>query len=92
MTIKAFKPQRTCVVCRKRFDQDELLAITRLKDGSVLLNEGHKKAGRSVYLCKKDECSKKARGSKGKNPLKYWLKVEIPEGIWKELEAYFKNL
>jgi predicted RNA-binding protein YlxR (DUF448 family) len=91
MTTKTLKPQRTCAGCFKKFNQDELLAVTRLKNGEVLVNADHKKAGRSVYLCRKMECLKKARDRKGKNGLEYGLKVKIPQEIWKELEDRLKK-
>ncbi len=90
MTIKADKPQRTCVGCKKRYDQDELLAITRLKNGEVVVNDGHKKAGRSVYLCRKAECLRKARDRKGQNGLQFGLKVQIPDSVWENLEKLLK--
>jgi len=86
MTIKREKPQRTCVGCRKRFDQSDLLAITRLKDGSVIVNKDQNEKGRSVYICQNPVCLKKARGKKGKSALEYGLKVSIPENVWEALE------
>ena len=87
MTTKIAKPQRTCVGCFRKFDQDHLLAITRLKGGVVVLNFEHSAAGRSVYLCCKAACFKKARNRKGKNGLEYGLKLKIAPQIWTELEA-----
>ena len=87
MNIKIAKPQRTCVGCFRKFDQDQLLAVTRLKAGVVVLNLEHSAAGRSVYLCCKAACFKKAHSRKGKNGLEYGLKVKIAPQIWAELEA-----
>lgn len=86
MTTKTAKPQRTCVGCQKKRDQDELLAVTRLKDGSVVVNDPYRQIGRSAYVCRKAECLKKARGKKKKSALQYWLKVKIPDDIWAGLE------
>jgi len=66
------------------------VAVTRLKTGEVIVNEPYKQQGRSVYMCRKIECLKKIRDRKGGNALKYGLKVEIPEDIWKKLEAVIK--
>lgn len=90
MTTKTLRPQRTCVGCKKRYDQEELLAVTRLKNGEVVVNEGRKNAGRSVYLCRKAECLRKARGRKGQNGLQFGLKVQIPDSIWETLEKTLK--
>lgn len=86
MTTKSLKPQRTCVGCRQRRDQDQLLAITRHKDGTVTVNEPYRQIGRSAYICRKAECLKKARGNKKKSAVQYWLKVKVPDEIWAELE------
>lgn len=86
MTTKTTKPQRTCVGCRKRHDQDQLLAVTRLKDGTVVVNDPCRQIGRSAYICRKAECLKKARGNKKKSAMQYWLKVKIPDEIWTGLE------
>ena len=86
MTTNTLKPQRTCVGCFKKFNQGDLLAITRLKDGAVVVNEPYQKRGRSVYLCRQPQCLKKARGRKGQNGLQYGLKVKILDEIWAELE------
>ena len=85
MATKTVKPQRTCVGCRKRYDQDQLLAVTRQKNGEVVVNPGHKIAGRSSYICSKPECLRKAKGKKGSNPIQYWLKVKVPDEVWEKL-------
>ena len=91
MNTKTPKPQRTCTGCRKRFDQTDLLAVTKQKDGSVHVNPNHKLAGRSAYICKKPECFLKAKGKKGKHPMEYWLKTKIPENVWAELEKIISH-
>ena len=76
--------------CKKRFDQDQLLAVTRLKSGQVVINAARKEAGRSVYLCKKQSCLLKAVNRKGQNALQYGLKVQIPSELRAELEKILK--
>lgn len=80
--------QRTCVGCFKKFDQGDLVAVTRLKDGSVVVNLEQKLDGRSAYLCRKVECLKKARKGKRKNGLEFGLKVKVPPEIWSELATH----
>jgi predicted RNA-binding protein YlxR (DUF448 family) len=91
MNTKPIVPQRTCVSCKKRFNQAELLAVTRLKDGRVVVNENLTRKGRSVYVCKKAGCLGKIRGGKKQNGLLYGLKVKIPDGVWNQLEKFIKT-
>lgn len=90
MTMESLRPQRTCSGCKKRFDQNELLAVTRLKNGDVIVNPDRKKSGRSAYLCKKPECLRRVHNRKGKNGLEYGLKVKIPDSVWEELQKIIK--
>lgn len=90
MTTKPLKPQRTCVGCHHKRDQGELLAVTRLKNGSVVVNDPYRQIGRSAYVCRKAECLKKARGNKKKSAMQYWLKVKIPDEIWQNIEEIIK--
>ncbi len=85
MTIKPLSPQRTCAACRKKFQQKDLLAVTRLKNGEVIVNDPYQQLGRSVYLCRNAGCLKKAQTMKGKNPLQFGLKVSVPDTIWEDL-------
>lgn len=80
------QPIRTCVGCFQKFPQKELLAITRLKNGDLVVDKEQKAAGRSVYLCYKKACLNKARKRKGKNALEYGLKVPIANIIWETIE------
>jgi len=84
-------PQRTCVGCKKVFGQNELLAVTKLKNGQVVVNVGHKTAGRSVYLCYRESCLLKAKNRKGQNGLQYGLKSVINLNIWEELATLIKK-
>lgn len=90
MNMESTKPQRTCAGCKKKFDQNELLAVTRLKNGEVIVNPDHQKAGRSAYLCKNIVCLRRVRDRKGKNGLEYGLKVKIPDSVWEELQKIIK--
>ncbi len=78
-------PVRTCVGCFKKFPKAELLAITRAKSGNIAVHFGPDLAGRSVYLCKKEQCLAKAQHRKGLNALEHGLKVKIDEKVWKDL-------
>jgi predicted RNA-binding protein YlxR (DUF448 family) len=51
-------PERTCVGCRSRHMQDELIRLA-LVDGRVTV-AGQAPRGRSAYLCAREECLDKA--------------------------------
>lgn len=50
-----------------------------------MVNDPYGQLGRSVYLCRNAGCLKKAQMMKGKNPLQFGLKVEVPGAIWEDL-------
>jgi predicted RNA-binding protein YlxR (DUF448 family) len=68
-----------------------MLAVTRMKDGKVLLNAGQTLSGRSAYLCKTEKCLNRAKNRKGKNGLEFVLKAKIPDQIWADLEKIIKK-
>ncbi len=49
-------PVRSCVVCRQRFPQAELLRLTRDEAGTVQLDPKRSAAGRGFYICAKPTC------------------------------------
>lgn len=87
MAVKRRFPERTCVGCFKKFPQKDLLALTRLTSGNVIINKNNEMNGRSVYLCRNNLCLKKAIHRKGQNAIQYGLKSKIPEEIFRELEV-----
>ncbi|MEM9951194.1 MAG: YlxR family protein [Chloroflexota bacterium] len=52
-------PQRTCVVCRQKFDKRQLVRLVRTSDG-VLVDPTGKQDGRGAYLCDSADCRQKA--------------------------------
>lgn len=57
-------PTRTCVGCRTRRPQPELLRLTRRSDGAVV-RSGRRVRGRSAYLCPVEECLDRAIKRRG---------------------------
>lgn len=66
------------------------MAITRIKDGMLTVNEPRTLSGRSVYLCKKPACLKACRNRKGQNGVQYGLKVHPTDEFWGKLEQLIK--
>jgi len=49
-------PVRTCIGCRERFAQDELVRLN-LRDGKVVIvAKPGASVGRSIYLCPREKC------------------------------------
>jgi predicted RNA-binding protein YlxR (DUF448 family) len=84
-------PERTCCGCFQKKPKADMIAVTRLKDDSVVLNKDFKLSGRSAYLCDSLKCLGKVRDRKGKSGLEYALKVKIPQKIWAELGKVIKK-
>lgn len=52
-------PQRTCVVCRQKFDKRRLTRLVRTEEG-VFLDTSGKRDGRGAYLCDNTDCRNRA--------------------------------
>jgi len=52
-------PQRTCVVCRQKYDKRQLVRLIVTKDGLSIDLTG-RKDGRGAYLCMRAVCWDKA--------------------------------
>lgn len=83
------KDARVCVSCRQEKDKSELIRITKnfITNEAEINNDNHCH-GRSVYICKNQECITKALK---KQKLEYGLKVKITENIKKELDTVLKS-
>ena len=53
------KPERTCIVCRNKFDKRDLTRIVKNKDGEIFLDPTGKANGRGAYICSNPECINK---------------------------------
>jgi predicted RNA-binding protein YlxR (DUF448 family) len=67
-------PQRTCVACRRVNAKRGLVRIVRTPEGSVVVDETGKRAGRGAYLCRVRDCWELALQKKA---LEYALKTAI---------------
>ena len=82
-------PFRQCVGCGEMKSKKELLRVLKTPEGPIVLDVTGKKNGRGAYLCKSEECMKKARKNKG---LERSLKISIPDTVYEELEKEFSEL
>jgi predicted RNA-binding protein YlxR (DUF448 family) len=58
-------PTRTCVGCRRKRLQQELLRIAKEPDGSLTVGAGVRAPGRGAYVCFDPECVRRALASGG---------------------------
>lgn len=71
--------KRQCHSCRVIKDRNDLIKIT-LSGGKIFVNPDSKTTGRSVYVCKYENCIKKLIKSKGiKKGLKFNGDILIQE-------------
>lgn len=54
--VKKKKPERSCIVCRNKFDKRDLLRIVKNKDGEIFYDQTGKANGRGAYVCRNEKC------------------------------------
>jgi predicted RNA-binding protein YlxR (DUF448 family) len=75
-------PIRTCAGCRQERPKREMVRVVRTPEGSVVVDQTGKGAGRGAYLCPSFDCWDRAlRGS-----LAHTLKAEISASDRAQLE------
>ena len=76
-------PERMCIVCRKMYPKHELIKFV-LEENAVIIDGNQKKFGRGAYICKNEECIKKA---KKKHALSAKFKRAVPDEIYDEMRG-----
>ncbi len=79
---------RQCVFCREYKQKEELIRITKTSDGTIKINNNNSAVGRSVYICKKEECIQNALKKK---KIEHFLNSNLSESIKEELSTVLKN-
>ncbi len=82
-------PLRQCIGCGEMKGKKEMMRILRTPEGRICLDVTGKKNGRGAYLCKQEECLKKARKNKG---LERAFQMSIPDEVYCLLEEEFESL
>ena len=57
-------PERTCIGCRERKPQSELIRMTKDISGTIVTDETGHGNGRGAYICKSESCLEKALKTK----------------------------
>jgi predicted RNA-binding protein YlxR (DUF448 family) len=101
---EAREPRRTCVGCRTKLGQSELLRFRRRRDGEVVPAFGRREAaGRGAWLCPQTSCFVAAErqrsfarsfatthGEAGRKPVMLETRFE-PRRAWTESEARLRS-
>lgn len=81
-------PMRQCIGCGCMKSKKEMMRVLKDTEGNILLDVTGKKNGRGAYLCKTEECLKKARKNKG---LERSFKMSIQTEVYDRLEKEFDD-
>lgn len=82
-------PLRQCVGCNEMKSKKEMLRVLKTAENEVILDAAGKLNGRGAYLCKNEECLKKAIKHKG---IERSLKMNIDKTVYEKLEKEFLNV
>ena len=77
-------PMRQCVGCREMIPKRELVRIVRSPEGEVSIDLTGRKPGRGAYVCRSEDCLKKAIKSKA---LSRAFETDIPDSVFDELKT-----
>ena len=72
-------PMRQCTGCREMKPKRELIRVVKSPENDISLDFKGKAQGRGAYVCKNQECLKKAIKSKS---LERSLEIPIPDEIY----------
>lgn len=81
------KKERTCIACRTKHNQDEMLRIAKNAD-IVMIDVLNKLNGRGAYICKNSDC---IQTTIKKKLLNRAFKTNLDSKIYDELGEYEKN-
>ena len=80
---------RICISCRKTFDRNHLIKITKDHNQGILFQKG---MGRSAYICKAKKCYSDSKIKKKlQKALKILLEPEFIDIFEKEITSYNDN-
>ena len=80
---------RQCTGCGEMKSKKEMLRVLKTVEGPIVLDVTGKKNGRGAYLCRKQDCLKKAIKGKG---LERSFKMSIPTEVYDSLLEEFANI
>ena len=78
------QPQRTCMGCNSKKDQNELIRISKNKNNEININENQKLDGRGAYLCSNIKCLEKINKTKR---IERIFGIQISDEIYEKLRG-----
>lgn len=78
------QPQRTCMGCNSKKDQNELIRISKNKNNEININENQKLDGRGAYLCSNIKCLEKVIKTKR---IERIFGIQISDEIYEKLRG-----
>ena len=76
-----------CVGCREMKEKRELIRIVRTPEGNTLLDPTGKRSGRGAYICRNEECLKRAiRQKQLEKQLEIAMTNEVTDMLSAEME------
>jgi predicted RNA-binding protein YlxR (DUF448 family) len=78
------KPIRTCIVTRQPFEKEFLIRVTKLKNGTIEIDQTGRGQGRGAYISKDVKVIEIAQK---KGQLSRALEAKIPDDIFESLKA-----
>ncbi len=86
-------PLRTCIACGEKDEKSKFVMVSRppksSPKNSLEVSEGkNKSGGRSAYICKNEECLKRARKARR---LERSFKGKVSSEIYEEMERIIAN-
>ena len=75
-------PMRQCLGCREMKPKRELVRVVRSPEGDVSIDIAGKKPGRGAYVCRDENCLKRATKTKA---LSRAFGSEIPQDVYETL-------
>jgi hypothetical protein len=76
-------PLRQCLGCQEMIAKKELIRVVKDAENHFAIDATGKMNGRGAYVCRKQECLKKAIKNKG---LERSFKMAIPSEVYENLE------
>ncbi|MBR3438126.1 MAG: YlxR family protein [Clostridia bacterium] len=81
-------PMRKCTGCNEMKPKKELVRVVRSPEGEISLDLTGKKPGRGAYVCRNEECLKKARKAKR---FEKAFSCAIPDEVFDRMEGEMKS-
>ncbi len=82
-------PMRMCVGCREMKPKRELIRVVRAPDGTLSLDPVGKKPGRGAYVCRSEDCLRRAIKQK---QLERQLEVQLTDEVAAQLQQTIASL